>query len=300
MEYREEKGSNFYMLTAQILNDKNLNHAEKITMAILNGLSREDGTCYPSNEWLANKLDLHPRKVQEILESLQKNNYIRREIISCANNPFKKYRIIHTNTNFKLCLRDAENGALEKAENGTTAMPKTACIIDKKELIDKKEEPRPSVSPPSPPAREITSLLVEAVKKTKPDLKEPNLGKWETEMDRMLRIDKRNVETVKKLIEWLPSCSFWSLNILSADKFREQFDKLELKMNQDASKSPSLDLQLLKKLETRKDLIEREIIVLGPNYVEFPKVRDAHFRVGEPSFKEKVLNSLRKCGVPIA
>lgn len=293
---RNEKGSNFYMLTAQILNDKNLNHAEKLTMAILNGLSHEDGTCYPSNEWLAEKLDIKERAIKDILMNLEKNNYIKRTILSCATNPFKKTRIIYVNSNFKLCLPRAENCPIGEAENCPVDGQKTACIIDKKNLIE--EEPRPSASPP-PQAVEISLKLEEAIQKTKPDIKKPNIQSWAKEIDLMLRVDKRSVENVNKIIEWLPSSDFWSKNILSAEKLRLQFDKLELEMRREPPKTSLNDLQLIKKLETRSDLINRKIIVLGGDYVEFPHIRDAYFKVGEPGFRDKVLNSLRKAGVPI-
>lgn len=294
---KSQKGSNFYMLTAQILNDKNLNHAEKLTMAILNGLAYEDGTCFPSNEWLAEKLDIKERAVQDIISNLEKNNYIKRQFLSCASNPFKKTRIIYINTNFKLCLPDAENCTPEDAENCAVDMQKTAPIIYKKNLIE--EEPRTSSSPP-PQAVEISLKLQEAIKKTKPDIKKPNIQSWAKDIDLMLRIDKRNIEIVEKIIDWLPSSEFWSKNILSADKFRLQFDKLELEMKRALPKTSLNDLQLIKKLETRSDLINRKIIVLGGDYVEFPQIRDAYFKVGEPGFREKVLNSLRKAGVPIS
>ena len=167
------------------------------------------------------------------------------------------------------------------------------CTKDREE-----NKPRPSASPP-PQAVEISQKLLEAVKKTKPDIKEPNLGKWAREADLMLRIDKRNLETVKQIIEWLPSSPFWSTNILSAEKLRLQFDKLELEMRKEPPKTASDDLQLVKKLEARVDLVSRGIIVTGADYVEFPKIRDAFFKVGEPGFREKVVNSLRKAGVPV-
>ena len=170
--------------------------------------------------------------------------------------------------------------------------------IDPIPSIEEENKSRPSASPPSQ-AQEITLLLLGAIKKTKPDLKEPNLKVWQRELEKLLRIDKRLLSTIKEVLEWLPTSTFWSNVVLSADKFRAQFDKLELAMRQKPHQTSSEDIQLLKKLSERKDLIDRGIIIVGPDYVEFPQIRDAYFRVGEPGFKEKVLNSLRKCGIPI-
>lgn len=294
MENPPVKGSNFYMLTAQVLNDKKLNHAEKITMAILYGLADEDGKCWPSNEWLAEKLDLKERAVRDILENLEKNKYIKRELISCVNNPFKKYRNIYVSSNFKLSLPEAENCHLGGAENCRSDRQKTAGIIDKKDRIDKKES-----SSPSPLAQELATQLLSSIKKSKPDLKDPNLKSWTLEIDRMLRIDKRSPESIKRILEWLPSNNFWSTNILSASKLREKFDQLELKMRQDPSKTSSDDLQLIQKLSEKPRLLEQYKIVLGADYVDFPTLRDSYFKVGEPAFRDKVLNSMRKLGIKI-
>lgn len=185
---RQTNGSNFYILSSQILSDKNLSHAEKLTMAILNGLSDEEGKCYPSNEWLGEKLDLHPRKIQTILENLEKNNYIKREIVSCVNNPFKKYRNIYTNTNFKLSLPDAENGVSVNAENGALHTPKTACIINKKDIIDKKDIEKGSLkraqkesAPPPPPPDSFYKGKFEDKIKITPEQREALIKKWGVE-----------------------------------------------------------------------------------------------------------------------
>lgn len=234
---RQEKGSNFYMLTAQILNDKNLNHAEKLTMAILNGLADEEGKCYPGNEWLSEKLDLKETAIKDILKNLEKFNYIKRETISCVNNPFKKYRIIYVCNNFKLSLPGAENRPIEGAENRPTVGRKTAYIIDKKELIDKKNIKKPSASPPpSPEAQVLCAFFFEKIRERNPEFKEPNLEKWAREMDCLLRLDKRDIERVKTLILWASEHKWWKTACLSPSKLRKDFDAMSMQMSGDTEK----------------------------------------------------------------
>ena len=121
----------------------------------------------------------------------------------------------------------------------------------------------------------------------------------------MLRIEKRDPATAKKVIEWLPTSKTssngfnWNTNILSAESLRKQFDRLELDMRKEPTKNPSKDLELLKKLEERVDLISRGVIVTGSDYVDFPKIRGAYFKIGTPEFYHGVINSLRKSNVPI-
>lgn len=66
------------------------------------------------------------------------------------------------------------------------------------------------------------------------------MAKWSSEMDRIVRIDKRPVEEVEKLIRWCQHNSFWYKNILSVDKLRKQYDRLWLEMTgENSSSKPS-------------------------------------------------------------
>lgn len=233
----KEIGSNFYMLTAQVLNDKNLNHAEKLTMAMLNGLSREDGTCYPSNEWLQEKLGLKETAVKDILRHLEENNYIRREIFSCSKNPFKKYRIIHINTNFKLCLPGSENRLIEKSENRLAMGRKTDPIIDKKELIDKEYKEAPASPGVSAEADLLYTFFFEKLRERNPEFKEPNKKAWLKELDLLLRVDKRNLEKVKEIIEWASEHNWWKTACLSPSKLRKDYDAMLMQMNGESDKN---------------------------------------------------------------
>jgi hypothetical protein len=179
------------------------------------------------------------------------------------------------------------------------------------------EEPRPSASPPSPPssAQEISALLAEAIRKTKPDIKLMNPRSWERELEKMIRIDKRNLETTKKIIEWLPTCKTsangfnWNHNILSAQAFRKQFDKLELACRQDASKNDSKGSTIdsfaseghnraLGTAVARKhhsEFIKRIITQCG-DYMEFTLSDGREYKIyyKDAKFRELVLHELKK------
>lgn len=50
----------------------------------------------------------------------------------------------------------------------------------------------------------------------------------ELDMDKLLRIDKRDAAEVRAVINWCQENSFWRSNILSAAKLRKQYDTLRL------------------------------------------------------------------------
>ena len=63
----------------------------------------------------------------------------------------------------------------------------------------------------------------------KPDFKKPDLQKWASYIDNMLRLDKRTPEAIEAVIRWCQADDFWCNNILSTAKLRKQFDQLDLK-----------------------------------------------------------------------
>ena len=51
--------------------------------------------------------------------------------------------------------------------------------------------------------------------------------RWVLEMDRMLRIDKRDPAEVADVVDWVTDHDFWSANILSPTKLRKHYDRLQ-------------------------------------------------------------------------
>jgi len=66
-----------------------------------------------------------------------------------------------------------------------------------------------------------------------PNIKEPNLQSWAKTFDLMIRRDKgRTVEIIRQVMKWSQKDTFWQGNILSANKLREKFDQLSMRMKQ--------------------------------------------------------------------
>ncbi len=75
----------------------------------------------------------------------------------------------------------------------------------------------------------LSTYLFEKIKENNPEAKIPNLQAWAKHMDYIIRIDKRDPEIIKEIIDWCQADSFWLTNILSTKKLREKFDQLLLK-----------------------------------------------------------------------
>ncbi len=77
--------------------------------------------------------------------------------------------------------------------------------------------------------RELSELLLKLILERKPDFRKPNLEKWASHIDKMIRLDKRSPDRIREIIQWCQADDFWQNNILSTEKLRKQFDKLELR-----------------------------------------------------------------------
>jgi hypothetical protein len=107
-------------------------------------------------------------------------------------------------------------------------IPDTKSSYPKEKI--KKEEVRPASGSAVLPADavELARFFFSKIREMKKDFKEPNLEKWAKELDKMIRIDKRDPKKIREVIEWVVTDPFWQRNILSAEKLRLQFDRLEI------------------------------------------------------------------------
>lgn len=90
-----------------------------------------------------------------------------------------------------------------------------------------KDKKKVKYEPDSKPYRCARKLLDEILK-NKPDFKIPNLQKWADTFRLMNERDERSWKTIGDVIMFATQDDFWRVNILSADKLRKQFDRLEM------------------------------------------------------------------------
>lgn len=104
--------------------------------------------------------------------------------------------------------------------NATSISSRNALAVQEQSIQDTSE------------ARRLSTLLLDCILANKPDYKRPNLNTWTRHVDLMIRRDNRQPDAIEKVIRWCqtPGC-FWQANILSAGKLRQQFDRLEIEMN---------------------------------------------------------------------
>src|SRR5699024_82995 len=82
----------------------------------------------------------------------------------------------------------------------------------------------------------LAELLFKKIKENNPSAKEPNLESWANTFRLIMERDKRSGKEIQDLILWSQSHHFWYKNVLSADKLRKQFDRLQLEMKDETHK----------------------------------------------------------------
>ncbi|MDD3363545.1 MAG: replication protein [Syntrophomonas sp.] len=86
---------------------------------------------------------------------------------------------------------------------------------------------------------QLAELLLLKILEHLPGFKKPDLQKWSKSMDAILRLDKRPPEEVKQVILFAQGDSFWQANILSVDKLRKHYDRLNSKRLQARASPPA-------------------------------------------------------------
>lgn len=99
--------------------------------------------------------------------------------------------------------------------------------------------PSPSPSPtttkkpmsevkPSDAAMGLSEFMLASIRQRLPKFKQPNLASWARDCDRMIRLDKRDPEQARRLLEWMAG-DFWGTVVLCPAKLREKWDQIEAK-----------------------------------------------------------------------
>ena len=93
-----------------------------------------------------------------------------------------------------------------------------------------KNEKKERIHAPSAEAERLATLLLDLLRQRKPDFRQPNLARWARDIDRLIRLDGRDPQRIEAVVRFSQRDPFWQNNILSPDKLRKHFDRLEMQM----------------------------------------------------------------------
>lgn len=78
----------------------------------------------------------------------------------------------------------------------------------------------------------LSDYLYQSILKNDDKFKKPKLDNWAKQFDYMIRIDKRDVEEIKNIIDFAMSNQFWKSVILSSTGLRKNYTKLLIQSKQ--------------------------------------------------------------------
>lgn len=189
--------------------------------------------------------------------------YIRRDMIQRKHSSGKllngvKYTV-SSYPRFKKCFRhpDCQDAGPQEADKthakellseeitskSNTLLKVPTGTEEGEEIPPKKEKPKATAESFPPEVLETTQLMTDAMRIIKADYSAQNgklLGIL-TEVDRMIRIDKRDPARIVDVFRWALCDSFWCDKMFKpnpAKYLREKFDQLEMKMRAEPQDAP--------------------------------------------------------------
>lgn len=122
--------------------------------------------------------------------------------------------------------------------NFPRALPDTKTDIPKKEKETKRKrvvspKPKAAAFESSRDALDFYSFFEKKNRERNPSMKSPPKEKWLQEIDKILRIDKRTPEQLRRVIDWAfaHEKEFWATNFKSPEQLRKWFDDAWVQLN---------------------------------------------------------------------
>lgn len=244
---------------------KDLSCHEKCLWAEIHSLfDRERGGCYASNDYLCDFFGIQERRLREMISKLKCLGWIqqvsfdgRTRILKAVVPPedFQPLPKTAEQTGGKVPVSPAEKcppgrknsaGLSLYIEQSSVTNLETPPIppqqaeqknTAKAAEIEKKPSEKPKREKPEfpPRVRDLGNQLINTLTRAKEDYVPPkNLAAFLTEVDFLIRLDKRDPQKVVDVFAWALADSFWADKMFKpnpAKYLREKFDQLEMKMN---------------------------------------------------------------------
>lgn len=233
------------------------------------------------------------KKIYRIINILIKEGYAYKQQPKDKDNKFEKVEYIvfekkMTEDEIKEMFPQSAFGVSGFRESGTYSTNPSPLDKSKEELKDIKEGRK---SPPfSAAAESLYTFFLANLKERYPNFKTPNRDKWMLELDRLLRIDKRDFEEVKECISWLKNDLWFAANILSPSALRKSYDKIfaNMLMHKDKDRIRCNREWALEKKEKNKD--HMKALSFDKDYARnTPAGKEVPFNLPVRTFREALI-----------
>ena len=185
-------------------------------------------TAWPGTKRIMQELGIGKELLFKLIKEAQEKGLIKVEKVRNNKGQF-------TNNQYSLVIEPTKAQLKPCPDSPDTATPDTAppypARPDTNSNIDPTVTDTNSNNNYSSLQYKLAELLKQKILENHPTAKVPqDLARWAAEIERTIRIDKRDPSELAKVITWCQSDTFWRANILSAKKLREKYDTLYLQM----------------------------------------------------------------------
>lgn len=281
---KNERGFKGIWIPAEIWLNEELKIMEKLFLVEIDSLDNEKG-CFASNDHFSKFFNLSKNRCSEIIKDLEKKGYLQITYIREQGKKNIKERVIKVLFKYQISTREIDNGIREsdrpireieegyseKCEDNNTIINNTF-----NNTLDIKNNSQKSKNDfdESTTEYQLSKLLFESIKQNDSNFKEPNLRKWACHIDKLIRLDNRTIDEIKRVISFATNDKFWKSNILSTSKLRQKFSTLliqlqergkgfgtDRKQDKRATSRDTKELEEWQKrqLETAKQFANREV-----------------------------------------
>lgn len=184
--------------------------------------------------WVMKTQKISKNKIYRIINECIGSGYLKREIFFEYGR--KRFRYLLSKTarfkNILLCPQNQDT-EIQDTENGDTKLEQSSSKEEERDKPIYKEAPKSKKADPkqasaspqvSAEADSLCTFFFEKIRERNPEFKEPKLSKWKSEFDCLLRLDKRDPDKVRELIEWASTHKWWKVSCLSPSKLRKDYD----------------------------------------------------------------------------
>lgn len=204
---------------------------------VLLGIANHDGDggAWPTVATLAKYANVSERNTQRAIERLIEIGEIKRHMQQGGNASTRADKRPNRYEVLVRCPADCDgtpqhrNGVSFVSERGVAGdMNGVTSVTERGGADDTLTILKPSIEPSLTLFQPIADYLADWIERN--GSKRPKVTpEWVREIERMHRIDGRDLEAIKAMIDWCQQDSFWRGNILSPKKLRKHYDTMRLR-----------------------------------------------------------------------
>lgn len=307
----KDKDHPYVMLNKKFLEDENLSLKAKGLLAYC--MCKPDGWCF-SIKQLENYLKEGRDSISSAFKELIKNGYcIRKQIKDQFSKRFGKCDYVLYESPVEIAKDEAEKPCAEKPYTGNPLPenPFPSHIYSNNIESNITSETQPNITYKSGRMSSHSlgraTFLFSKLKEINPKLLEPNLKKWEQELEKMISIDKRTDEEIKQVIEYIvkehnsSTKDFtWSKAVQSPSKLREHFAAIWLQMKKPSNSKQTIPKQLSDKGFKNGNFYNGAECFVDATGISFQRgMEQKGLKFSEKGFWDQFDNILRKFNIRI-